>query len=445
MICCTCSTVTRAVTFTAKKCGSVVYQGVSVVITQSGTTVASGVTNSSGTFSTSLAAGSYSLTATDPGGTAYTTTFTVSTFAVNLTHTWVAPLKALVLDECGAGISGATVTWVASGGWTGTATTDATGNASKAPSTDLSGQSVSVTCSYSGAGSPTVTLASANLCDVANFSYTNKTGYQVTGCGSMPLQGATVTIAGSIAATGTGTTDATGYVAVTLTPPAQSNETLTFTVSRTNYVTQTGTGDCAHGNPCTDASGACESITLAPDATHQCWCCGDNVPVPNAMTLAYQGNSVAYTPGAITPVLFPASAVCAFSGPPCPPSPCAITCCFAPVSGNSQVTFKSGTCTSIQALFTYVTGESQAQCCSGTAVDDTAALQYFPASGMTAKCLDVTGGGFVHVKTVTFTITLTGTCANGVVNLSGTVPGSYTDPSTGLSIPLPGGTVLISS
>jgi hypothetical protein len=432
-------------TFTARKCGSVVYPGVTVVVTLSGVTVTSGTTNTSGTFSTSLAPGSYSVTATDPGGTAYTTTFTISTFAVNLSHTWVAPLTAVVVDECGVGISGATITWVASGGWTDTATTDGTGNATKAPSTDLTGQSMSVTSSYSGAGSPTVTLTSANLCDVANFSYTNKVGYQVIGCGSSPLQGATVTITGSIAAAGTGTTDATGYVAVTLTPPAPSNETLSFNISRTNYVTQTGTVDCSHGNPCTTGSGICESITLVPATGYQCWCCSDNVPVPNAMTLAYQGGSVSYTLGASTPVLFSASSVCAFSGPPCPPSPCGISCCFAPVAGNSQVTFSGGTCTSISAMFTYVTGESQAQCCAGSPVDDTAALQYFPTSTMTPKCNNVSSGGYVHVRTVTFTVPLTGTCANGVVNLSGTVPSSYTDPTTGLSIPIPGGSVVISS
>jgi len=210
------------------KCGGANVASAGVTISLSGTTIASGTTNGSGNFATSLlaAAGTYDLTVAKAGFATYTGTFTFS--CANATVNVVLPSTSNVISGVVGGcgnIVGALVTATQGVTTLGTATT----NGSGAYSITLSGWSsgaVTVTATktrYSN-GSTVTTPLSCGGTTTANIVLTPATDYYCDPCGgavpiyktlylTQPWDGAIVALTNPSGAgwSGTGTWTGTVY------------------------------------------------------------------------------------------------------------------------------------------------------------------------------------------------------------------------------------------
>jgi hypothetical protein len=276
---CCCSVATHTLALSAKKCGAQAYPGVTIVVKQAGTTVDTCTTDASGNCPTyTLTAGLvYDITATDPHGLALTHSVTLS---INTTYlfTFVTPIEANFTDECGNPLSGA-IGYFSATGWSDTATSDAFGNAIVYPNVDLTGLTVSVYFTYSGATTPTQTFVPSypSACGtILSFYVVENLMFNVaTSCGAVALPGATVAVTGPVGETGTATTDSSGNVVVSISPPiGDPSAGMSWTASHTGYTSFTGTfGTCppylpAGGGYCYSVLNiACQSTTIAPDGT----------------------------------------------------------------------------------------------------------------------------------------------------------------------------------
>lgn len=236
------------------KCGGANVASAGVTISLSGTTIASGTTNGSGNFATSLlaAAGTYDLTVAKAGFATYTGTFTFS--CANATVNVVLPSTSNVISGVVGGcgnIAGALVTATQGATTLGTATT----NGSGAYSITLSGWSsgaVTLTASkarYANGSTVTTPLACGGT-TTANIVLTPATDYYCDPCGgavpiyktlylTQPWDGAIVALtAGGGGWSGTGTWTGTGYTdcgsattsAITITVNWSFNNTCTVTL-----------------------------------------------------------------------------------------------------------------------------------------------------------------------------------------------------------------------
>jgi hypothetical protein len=107
------------------------------------------------------------------------------------------------------------------------------------------------------------------------------------------------------------------------------------------------------------------------------------------------------------------------------------------VSGTSFALI-SASCSTGSITFGYTVGTSVGQCNNPTTHLDTPMLRQH--TGLDATC-DSTG----VIKTKTFPLTFTGSCSGGSASYtSSTVPSSFVDSFSGITVPLPGGNVTFS-
>jgi hypothetical protein len=422
--------------FTATKCGAANYSGVAVVVSLGGTVVVSGSTNGSGLYTTTLSPGSYTYTATDPAGIVFSGSFTIGSSTVNTSHQYLTPLATSVADTCGNPISGSVVTWAQTGGGSWTGTTSGGGFATATPTVDLTGSRVTVSATFGGATSPSFVVASgslSNLCSVPGFGFGRTVSGNVYGCSvagtPVPITGANFSATGPAGETGTATTNSLGAFTANWSPPISNlSGTCSYTITKSKFTTLSGTfgsGSCGLG-----------AFDMVPDASHVCFCddCSDGIPVSSTWTISYSGGSNSGATGSNLNVDFTWANCCGFVD--CPPGP-GLKIWASPVSGTSFALI-SASCSTGSITFGYTVGTSVGQCNNPTTHLDTPMLRQH--TGLDATC-DSTG----VIKTKTFPLTFTGSCSGGSASYtSSTVPSSFVDSFSGITVPLPGGNVTFS-
>lgn len=251
--CTGCTVPTFLFTLHATNCSTAAYPGVTVAVSG----VGSATTNGSGDAVISLAAGTYTVTCTDPNGIVIVFTLTMPSANTTVTKNFITTMGASVTNSCGgAGLSGASVSFAQGATLLGTCTSSG-GSCSITLTTAVSTSSVvTVTVTYKGTSTTCTFTPNAACTNTCSVQFKDTITVTVTGCNSLSLPGASVSISPGAA---TGTTNGSGVATVTPSTGILPGTSVTATVSKSRFTTDTVT-----------FSGCTASKGLSPTASYIC-------------------------------------------------------------------------------------------------------------------------------------------------------------------------------
>lgn len=252
--CTGCAAPTFIFTLHATKCSSSVYPGVSVVVSGGG---GSGTTDGSGNAAFSLAAGTYTVTCTDPQGIVQTFTLVMGSANQTVNRNFITTLSAGVTDSCGgAGLSGASVTFTQGGVALGTVGSSA-GVATLTLTTAVSTSSVvTVSVTYKGTTTSCTFTPNAACTNTCGVQFKDTITVTVTGCNGLPLPGASVSISPG---SGTATTNGSGVATITPSVGVLPGTSVTATATKTRFTSNSVT-----------FSTCSASVALSPTSSYVC-------------------------------------------------------------------------------------------------------------------------------------------------------------------------------